>query len=204
MLEVRDIEFRGLAYLEQVLNASNSLAQLVAVRVTAWREFVIVPISAERHLVDAVSRGGLLTISELSTADQKSPEAVLQETLRSMLSRRARDGAWIFVNHFERTNNLDSSTLPHVLTFEDKIVHAVSYRNSEADHAAIEVVLDTVRSARPLVAMLVRLPLGVGTAGGRTTLSKDDLRAMATSAVGVVVGAYDGESYLLAEAPPES
>ena len=195
MFKIQELPIHARSYVLEVLRMGNSLANAVAERKFIEHIDAIVPSS--------VSTAENLRLDEglqLRTPASSATVVVTSDTFSAGIMEQmlvSNDGAaWVFENPLVRWTDPSVVALPFVVTHRSEVLHVV--RREQLGGGALAAAMRAATSVQPLVGVLTkRLGDSAGANLGRE-LSNEQIMRIAESATNVVVGAFDGESYLLA------
>ncbi|MDP9477523.1 MAG: hypothetical protein M3R38_17870 [Actinomycetota bacterium] len=128
---------------------------------------------------------------------ERSPSA--EEALASSIASFLAQGegrVCVFENYLaRRTDPWIARAKSRTLFFGDEVYHVVAGEHTGRDE--VETAIREAKSPSIFVGTLSRLPLGYRLDAAGSELSEDLMRVLAEGAEEIVVGAYDGEGYLI-------
>jgi hypothetical protein len=114
--------------------------------------------------------------------------------LNSYLNQNS-DRLCVLENYMSRPTDKGLETAEsHVVFYKDEVYHVLGH---QADKQAIETALNEGEWLPIFVGIMTHLPDGMHIPKSGTFITEKELVQLAERTVGIVVGAYDGEGYLI-------
>lgn len=204
MLSLIDYSDLGREFVRDQLRGGATLAQLMLTRAHWWGPIrAILPSSV--HGPRDPKYGGIIEAVRLlkdhsgdTAIEIPNTDEYLGQYIYSYLAR-ADGSACVFEDAIVRPSDPDSVNAINSLIFKDELYHCVCKGD------ALEAIRETLRRAKSInsfIGFLVRNSASLG-CRGRRVVEFGDLATLASGVDEIVIGAFDGESYLLVQTKAE-